>query len=113
LQSRCRIQDFVEVRAHLQEIGSHQEFDLQTHDAVHVVLFVKLFVKVEIQFDPSFIMHPNIDLVRSLDILDEASIICLLDIRLAQDLHHVWLEAKDILHCFLKVLKNLETYVFD
>jgi hypothetical protein len=58
-------------------------------------------------------MHPDIDLVGCLDILDEASIIGLLDIRLAEDLHHVWLKAEDILHGFLEVLKNLETNVFD
>jgi hypothetical protein len=57
-------------------------------------------------------MHADIDLVGCLDILDETSIIGLLDIGLAEDLHHVWLEAKDILHGFLEVLKNLETYVF-
>lgn len=58
-------------------------------------------------------MHPNIHLVGCLDILDEAGIIGLLNVHLAKDLHHVWLKAEYILHCFLEVFKNLETYVFD
>lgn len=58
-------------------------------------------------------MHPDINLVGCLDVLDEASIISLFDIRLAEDLHHVWLETENILHGLLKVLENLETNVLD